>query len=291
MSINNLFNDSENFICNLCEKSFVSLKALKSHRPWHNPEHIIKCVSLEKSKKSTETRKRNLSLKKDKEKFNYNLAPKKCNICNEEISFERRNNIFCSSSCGAISSNKSRTKESREKQRKSILTYYNVEFYPFIKKEKSKTHILKDAIKVSFPSCEVCDSLFCSKGWSRNRKTCSYECAETLKSLKSIRTKRYSYKGIQMQSVWEIELAKFLDGLNIKWIRPKHVKWIDKDNKIRKYFPDFYLEDFGIYLDPKNPYVQKLDDYKIRQVKKEINVFVGILDECKKFIINLNNNH
>jgi len=49
------------------------------------------------------------------------------------------------------------------------------------------------------------------------------------------------YNGIMMDSSWEIALARRLDSLNIKWIRPKPIQWTDDSNYKHNYFPDFYL--------------------------------------------------
>lgn len=83
-------------------------------------------------------------------------------------------------------------------------------------------------------------------------------------------TKEYICKDgtiVLLDSSWEIALAKRLDELNISWTRPKPIKWIDKNNKLRNYFPDFYLVDYNIYLDPKNPYVVKSQKEKLSWLK------------------------
>jgi hypothetical protein len=66
--------------------------------------------------------------------------------------------------------------------------------------------------------------------------------------------------------------AKILDNLNIKWFRPSYLKYDDK-----KYFPDFYLPNFDIYLDPKNNYKALQDEEKINKVINENNVKVYVL--------------
>lgn len=61
------------------------------------------------------------------------------------------------------------------------------------------------------------------------------------------------YKGISLDSSWELSLAKRLDELNINWTRPDPMPWFDEKDYRHNYFPDFYLIDYNLYVDPKNP--------------------------------------
>lgn len=61
-------------------------------------------------------------------------------------------------------------------------------------------------------------------------------------------TKQYiDYKGVSLDSSWELKVALSLDEHGIRWDRPKYFRLKDG----RRYTPDFYLPDFEIYLDPK----------------------------------------
>ena len=103
------------------------------------------------------------------------------------------------------------------------------------------------------------------------------------------RSKKFYYKDsfgntVCLQSTYELKCAEILDKLGIRWVRPKHLKY---DNK--KYFPDFYLVDYNIFLDPKNDFLAKKDQEKIEKVCEQNNVIVLILtkDELdEKFIKN-----
>lgn len=72
---------------------------------------------------------------------------------------------------------------------------------------------------------------------------------------------------VNLDSSYERTLAKLFDEHKIKWIRPKPLIWIDKENIQHHYFPDFYLEDYDVYLDPKNDYCFKVQKEKIDYVK------------------------
>lgn len=95
------------------------------------------------------------------------------------------------------------------------------------------------------------------------------------------------YKGVMLDSSWELELAKRLDELNIKWIRPEPIPWTDEDGITHNYFGDFYLIDYDLYLDPKNPQAiknqRKKLDYLLTQYKNI--VILDTLDKCKNFSI------
>lgn len=78
------------------------------------------------------------------------------------------------------------------------------------------------------------------------------------------------YKGILLDSSWELAMAERLDNLQIKWIRPEPIKWVDLEGKTRNYFPDFYLPEHDLYLDPKNPQAYKSQKDKIECLKKQL---------------------
>lgn len=77
---------------------------------------------------------------------------------------------------------------------------------------------------------------------------------------------------VTLQSSYELLCAEILDNLQIKWIRPKSLTYNGK-----RYFPDFYLPDHDLYLDPKNDYLAKLDEQKIACVREQNSVEVVIL--------------
>lgn len=77
-----------------------------------------------------------------------------------------------------------------------------------------------------------------------------------------------------LQSSYEMKCADILQSLSIKWIRPKSLKYNNKN-----YFADFYLPDYDIYLDPKNSYKAMLDKEKIDAVIQQNNIKVFVLLE------------
>lgn len=85
-------------------------------------------------------------------------------------------------------------------------------------------------------------------------------------------------------STWEDALANRLDEISIKWDRPEPIEYTSKDGKMKKYFPDFYLPDYDLYLDPKNSFCEKQQKEKLEIVKTKIKlVILRSVEECKNW--------
>lgn len=57
----------------------------------------------------------------------------------------------------------------------------------------------------------------------------------------------------------EIIVAEYLDKLKLKWNRNKKgFKYFDTDNKIKKYYPDFYIENYDFYIEYKGWVTEKM---------------------------------
>jgi hypothetical protein len=93
------------------------------------------------------------------------------------------------------------------------------------------------------------------------------------------------YKGIVLDSSWELELAKRLDHLNIEWHRPDPLPWVDENGIKHNYFPDFYLPKQDKYLDPKNKHAIKVQQKKLKKLLTQYNniVIIDSLEGCKTF--------
>ena len=93
------------------------------------------------------------------------------------------------------------------------------------------------------------------------------------------------YKGIWLDSSWELALAKRLDFLSINWIRPGPIPWIDEAGVTHNYFGDFYLPDYNLYLDPKNPQAIKVQKKKLDCLLSQYNniVIIDSLEGCTNY--------
>ena len=95
------------------------------------------------------------------------------------------------------------------------------------------------------------------------------------------------YKGILLDSSWELELAKRLDELEIKWVRPHPIPWVDEEGVTHNYFPDFYLEDYDLFLDPKNPFAIKVQQKKLDCLLEQYKniVIIDSIEKCKHYSV------
>lgn len=92
---------------------------------------------------------------------------------------------------------------------------------------------------------------------------------------------------VLLDSSWEEVLAKRLDHLNIIWERPSVPVMYQIDGVSRRYFPDFYLPEYDLYLDPKNPAAYSAQSRKIKillDMMKNL-VIIQSLSECENFNI------
>lgn len=91
---------------------------------------------------------------------------------------------------------------------------------------------------------------------------------------------------VMLDSSWEEALAIRLDDLGIKWFRPDlPIKYCGVDGRDHNYFPDFYLPDYDIFLDPKNPAAVKAQQEKLDVLMKMMDnlIIIENLEGCKKF--------
>lgn len=182
---------------------------------------------------------------------------------------------FCSRSCSATYSNSRRVRATKTRQANNP--------------NKGRSCKLFDH------TCKICGKHRLVSSKESRRKTCSRECQ--IVACVSIRPYQngsrkttwyyniHQQKEVLLESSWEVETAQLLDELGIVWVRPKHIKWVDSNQKERLYFPDFYLPKTDVYLDPKNPYCMEKDKEKLEVVSKNIKLVYGHIDHIKQYIL------
>lgn len=89
--------------------------------------------------------------------------------------------------------------------------------------------------------------------------------------------KQIEYQGVMLDSTYELRVAQSLDEHCIKWQRPNGFAWIDDDGKSHTYTPDFFLPDYGAYLDPKHKGLIPRHARKIELVEIQNNIKVHVL--------------
>ena len=99
-------------------------------------------------------------------------------------------------------------------------------------------------------------------------------------------SRTFEYNGIKLDSSYEVTFAQDLDKNNIKWERPKPLLY--KLNEVEhRYYPDFYLPEYDVYVDTKNDYLINrvnpkfgiTDVEKINLVMEQNKVKIYILDK------------
>lgn len=255
------------------------------------PNFPLRCISSQiKFDNQTKTAVLKNKLKKTEYiKNNYNNNKTHCKHCNNSLPYEKRMNYFCSRKCSASFNSKSRI-ISEEQKLKTSKTLTG----------RKRTNIMThNKSLITFLNCKICDSSFYIRGHSKwnYRMTCSTECRT--KNMMNKRTyqngkrktiyyfNKLQNKEVILESSWELTIAKLLDENNINWIRPEPIKWIDTNNKDHLYYPDFYLTDYDLYLDPKNPYCMEKDKEKINYVSNKINLICGNVNTISNKILNL----
>jgi len=218
----------------------------------------------------------------------YEADPKLCPMCEKPLVFEKKHNKFCGSSCAAIFNNKGRIRTEDSKARmssimknkieKGVLVAFKINYGKDHPSYKDGTYTRQEKI------CPICENVFVT---NHNTTFCSIDCST---HGKKTCYGEYYYclamkKDVWLQSSWEVKTARYLDDKNISWIRPNAIAYY-LDNKNKKYYPDFYLTAYDIYLDPKNPFCQKQDKEKLKAVNNQTDIIlkVGEIDEILLYI-------
>ena len=79
---------------------------------------------------------------------------------------------------------------------------------------------------------------------------------------------------VKLDGGWELATAKYLDSLNVKWIRNKQrfSYWNSLKNRESTYCPDFFVKDWNKYIEVKG-YKTDLDEIKWKQFKYDLEIW------------------
>jgi hypothetical protein len=258
-------------------------------------EHLLNCAIASKAGSDAQRRFKLERIER------YANNPRLCDECNEPLSYEKRKNKFCNSSCSGKKSNRGRVKseDERSKIRNTLhLTRLSLGTTTTAPGEPTRKRVSSNGPRVipRIAICKICKTEFSHTSRAK-RLTCGTEC-QTRASV-GCRTYRngrrklfYYFNHIQetevlLESSWELAVAKHLDSKGVRWVRPGYVRWVDNNGKNRLYYPDFELIDYGLFLDPKNSTAARLETDKMAAVSKLINLKTGTLDQMLSVIDDL----
>lgn len=98
------------------------------------------------------------------------------------------------------------------------------------------------------------------------------------------RLRRLTYRDIVFCSIFEVEVAEYLDTCNIKWER--NIKQFPTfvDGGLHYYVPDFYLPEYDLYLEVKGRFFSTTKKRKMFQAiaDNEMRWAIIMLDEWKQ---------
>lgn len=115
-------------------------------------------------------------------------------------------------------------------------------------------------------------------------KECWLKCSGGLNLNSTIRH-RCLYKGSQMDSGSEKEFAIKCDLNNVHWQKNNTVffEYIGVDNRTHKYYPDFYLKEFDMWVEIKGKFYANKDVNLSRKLEAVKNIVLIYSKEIKKF--------
>lgn len=163
------------------------------------------------------------------------------------------------------------------------------------------TDFIKDKLKNTFMSKYGVDNPFKSEYVKdKIKKTCMErygveypsQCPEIYEKniLSGYRTKEYN--GIRYQGTYEKDFILFCIDRNINISKPRSIKY-EMDDKIKRYFPDFYIEDYNLIIEVKSTYYNNIHfDKNINKKNGAINAgfnYLMILDKNYDEFINFIN--
>lgn len=203
---------------------------------------------------------------------------------------------FCSKSCAATFNNTGRVRSKDSKDNISKIMKAGIKSGKIPKGKPTVRWIYLYPYTRIYgynPSCNHCNKPFWQISYKQH--CCSTICRDNIRSQNKCRKKQivffneYEGKNIILQSTWEEIIANWLTSNNIRWKRPDNrFKWFDITlDKNRTYLPDFFLIDYNVYLDVKNPIKQIEDADKISQLLSLLPLYVGDITEVKQYVVAL----
>jgi hypothetical protein len=220
-----------------------------------------------------------------------NKKPKKdkpIKICPKCGTEHTKDGTFCSRSCGNSRVRTEEFKQNLSKWAKAnprgfvvnpIFNTANLRPELGAAANKKKWDLLRQTLR-----CKECQKEFEVPYSQRNRKYCSIECSNKNKyHVNSNRKKTCIYNGYKMDSGAELVFAQQCDLHQIRWHKntTQYFIFVDSLGKTSKYYPDFYLEQYDMWVEIKGRRYIRPDD-ELRRAAVGKSVFLIISNQFNK---------
>lgn len=103
------------------------------------------------------------------------------------------------------------------------------------------------------------------------------------------RVKTYEFQGMKFKGTWELKVADALSKMGIKYTNKLTPIEYEYNNSTHLYFPDFYLEDFDLYIEVKG-YKRDRDLCKWNALKNLIILEQAEINDLENVLKDLLNN-
>ena len=258
------------FKCQYCNKEFETKQKLGGHsihckkNPNYNEEKEKKQLELARESKIQDGNyiQRNKGKKKKcqycgEEHFIYGLKnhEKHCHLNPNRISSKSLGNNFL---VNGHAWNKGLTKEKDER----ILKYGNTYKEKY---KEGKIHVWSEG-ETKYTNEKILNLS------NKSKNTINEKAKNGDWHFSVCRLHITEYKGIKLHSSFEVAFAKWLDKHNIKWSRPCTGFSYIYNNEEHMYFPDFYLNDFDLYIETKG-YSNENDIAKWIQFPHKLDIY------------------
>ena len=215
---------------------------------------------------------------------NKKIKIKRTKVCPKCNNLHETSGIFCSRSCA--NSRGARNEEFKKQARDFALA--NPRGWA-VNGRRSNPNVATAAAKAKWAKlrltllCKECGSAFDVTQSGRFRKYCSVLCSNKNKyHINSNKKKTCFYKGFRMDSGAELIFAQQCDLLGIKWRKntTQAFTFINSIGKSSKYYPDFFLEEYDIWVEIKGRRYIRPDD-ELRRAAVNNPVFLIISNQFK----------
>lgn len=191
-----------------------------------------------------------------------NSEARKKQIAEQKLNGTFKCNFNSTSNPNRVVWNKGLTKETDDRI-KNAANNYSINYKNGKFKLGGYHHTLEARNKISKGRCKYLDSCkagFSDVGWYK---------------IKNLNGEEFTVRG-----TWERDFGNYLTDKKILWIRNKQLKYIQTDNSVHRYNPDFYLPDKDLYIEVKG-YFSNKDQEKIKLVLTQHKINLKIIREAE----------